>query len=311
VSANFYRKIELLEPQVREAFLALAEHLESLQRTEKHMEAISAGLERLTQAQAGTDARVGRLEAAMAELAQAEARTEKRLGELAQAQARTEERVGRVEIALQELAQAQARTEERVGRLEVALEELAQAQARTEKRLAELAQAQARTEERVGRLEAAMAELAQAQARTERRLEKLIGEHAETRRQLGGLSAVVGYGLEDRAFKALPELLRRDYGIELLERLRRGYLRDNEGQMLETNILGRAKKDGREILIVGEAKSQLSKGEVDRFLRRKLARLKGVGSELFPILVTYMTTAADVEDYARGKGLALYFSFDF
>jgi len=304
VSANFYRKIELLEPQVREAFLALAEHLESLQRTEKHMEAISAGMERLTQAQAGTDARVGRLEAAMAELAQAEARTEKRLEELAQAQARTEERVGRVEVALQELAQAQARTEKR-------LEELAQAQARTEKRLEELAQAQAGTDARVGRLEAAMAELAQAQARTERRLEKLIGEHAETRRQLGGLSAAVGYGLEDRAFKALPELLRRDYGIELLERLRRGYLRDNEGQMLETNILGRAKKNGREILIVGEAKSQLSKGEVDRFLRRKLARLKGIGPELFPVIVTYMTTAADVEDYARGKGLALYFSFDF
>lgn len=304
MSANFYRKIELLEPQVREAFLALAEHLESLQRTEKHMEAISAGMERLTQAQAGTDARVGRLEAAMAELAQAEARTEKRLEELAQAQARTEERVGRVEVALQELAQAQARTEKR-------LEELAQAQARTEKRLEELAQAQAGTDARVGRLEAAMAELAQAQARTERRLEKLIGEHAETRRQLGGLSAAVGYGLEDRAFKALPELLRRDYGIELLERLRRGYLRDNEGQMLETNILGRAKKNGREILIVGEAKSQLSKGEVDRFLRRKLARLKGIGPELFPVIVTYMTTAADVEDYARGKGLALYFSFDF
>jgi multidrug efflux pump subunit AcrA (membrane-fusion protein) len=304
VSANFYRKIELLEPQVREAFLALAEHLESLQRTEKHMEAISAGMERLTQAQAGTDARVGRLEAAMVELAQAEARTEKRLEELAQAQARTEKR-------LEELAQAQARTEERVGRLEVALEELAQAQARTEKRLEELAQAQAGTDARVGRLEAAMAELAQAQARTERRLERLIGEHAETRRQLGGLSAAVGYGLEDRAFKALPELLRRDYGLELLERLRRGYLRDNEGQMLETNILGRAKKDGREILIVGEAKSQLSKGEVDRFLRRKLARLKGIGPELFPVIVTYMTTAADVEDYARGKGLALYFSFDF
>lgn len=297
MSANFYRKIELLEPQVREAFLALAEHLESLQRTEKHMEAISAGMERLAQAQAGTEARVGRLEAALAELAQAQARTEERLGrveaaleELAQAQARTEKR-------LEELVQAQARTEERVGRLEVAMEKLAQAQARTE--------------ERVGRLEAALAELAQAQARTERRLEKLIGEHAETRRQLGGLSAAVGYSLEDRAFKALPDLLRRDYGVELLERLRRGYVRDNEGQMLETNILGRARKDGREILIVGEAKSQLSKGEVDRFLRRKLARLKGIGPELFPVLVTYMTTAADVEDYARGKGLALYFSFDF
>ncbi len=209
---------------------------------------------------------------------------------MAQAQARTEKR-------LEELAQAQARTERR-------LEELAQAQARTEKRLEELAQAQARTEKR-------LEELAQAQARTERRLEKLIGEHGETRKQLGGLSAAVGYGLEDRAFKALPDLLRRDYGLEVLERLRRGYLRDNEGEMLEVNILGKARRDGREILIVGEAKSQLSKEEVNRFLRRKLARLKGIGPELFPVLVTYMTTSAGVEEYVKEKGLALYYSFDF
>ncbi len=276
MSADFYRKIELLEPQVREAFLALAEHLERLQRTEKHMEAISAGMERL-----------------------------------AQAQARTEERVGRLEEAMERLAEAQARTEERLGKLEEAVERLAQAQARTERRLAELAQAQARTEERVGRLEQALAELAKAQARTERRLDRLIGEHAETRKQLGGISTTVGYRLEDEAFKALPALLERDFGIQLLERLRRKYVRDDEGEMLEVNILGRARRDGREVLIVGEAKSQLSKKGVDEFLRRKLGRLKKAAPELFPILVTYMTTSAEVEDYAKGKGVTLYFSFDF
>lgn len=55
VSLSFYRKIESLEPQVREAFLPLAENLDSVQQTGKHMEGISASLDRLAQAQARTE----------------------------------------------------------------------------------------------------------------------------------------------------------------------------------------------------------------------------------------------------------------
>lgn len=248
MTANIYRKIESLDPPVKEAFLALLEYVEIMERTERQLKAISEGLE--------------------------------------------------------SLARAQAATEERGGRLDIAMEELAQAQARTEKRLEELAQAQTRTEKR-------LEELAQAQAETERRLQRLIGEHAETRRQLGGLSIAVGYGLEDRAFKALPDLLKRDYGLEVLDRLKRTYFKDNRGEILEVNILGRARRDSQEVLIVGEAKSQLSKRGVDEFLRRKLTRLQGMAPELFPILVTFMTTSPDVEEYARAKGIALYYSFDF
>jgi predicted nuclease with TOPRIM domain len=58
---------------------------------------------------------------------------------LAEAQARTEERVGRLEEAMQRLAEAQARTEERVGRLEEAVQRLAEAQARTERAVHRLA----------------------------------------------------------------------------------------------------------------------------------------------------------------------------
>lgn len=88
-------------------------------------------------------------------------------------------------------------------------------------------------------------------------------------------------------------------------------MRDDEGQMLEVNILGRARRNGREVLVVGEAKSQLSKKGVDEFLRGRLGRLKGAAHELFPILVTYMTTAAELEEYTKEKAVAFYFSFDF
>jgi hypothetical protein len=252
------------------------------------------------------------------ELAQAQQRTEIRLEELAQAQQRTEIRLEelaqaqqRTEIRLEELAQAQQRTE-------IRLEELAQAQQRTEERLERLegvvenlAQAQQRTEERLERLEGVVENLAQAQQRTEEALQKLTEEHRETRRQLGGLAMTVGYTLEDAAFKALPALLQADYGLVVQGRLKRTYVLDSEEKPLEVNIFGRGVRNGQHLAIVGEAKSQLSTNDVDRFLKRKVERLRGPLGDLFLVLVTYMTTGPEVEAYARDQGLALYFSYDF
>ncbi len=188
--------------------------------------------------------------------------------------------------------------------LKEVVHELAEAQKRTEARVEELAEAQKRTEARVE-------ELAEAQKRTEEELQKLIKEHGETRRQLGGLSITVGYILENEAFKALPKLLKRDYGLDVKGRLRRQFVKDNQGQYIEVNIVGEAAQNGKSVMIVGESKSQLSKRGVDEFLRKKLRRLEGVFENMFPVLVTHMITSPDVENYAKDQGIALYYSFDF
>jgi len=167
----------------------------------------------------------------------------------------------------------------------------------------ELAEAQKRTELRVE-------ELAQAQKRTEESLQSLIHEHQETRRQLGGLARTVGYGLENQAYKSLPRLLERDFGIVVTEGLKRRWVRDNEGEEIEVNIIGEGERDGKKITIVGECKSHLSKNKVDAFVRRKLERLEGVFDEIFPLIVTHMTSSADVEDYVEKQGIALYYSYD-
>jgi len=168
----------------------------------------------------------------------------------------------------------------------------------------ELAEAQKRTEQRVN-------ELAEAQKRTEEELRKLVQDHRETRRQLGGLAMVVGYTLENEAYKALPRLLKEDYNISVKDKLRRQYVKDNQGKYIEVNIVGKASKSGKEIVIVGEGKSQLSKNDIDRFRNKKLNRLEGVFKEMFPLLVTHMTTNPDVEEYAKKKGITLYYSYDF
>jgi len=175
----------------------------------------------------------------------------------------------------------------------------------------ELAEAQKRGETRLERLEAVVGELAEAQKRTEQALEKLAAEHLETRRQLGGLAMTVGYTLENEAYRALPELLERDHGLLVEGRLKRAHVSLGDGDYLEVNILGEGTVAGRKVKIVGESKAQLSRNDVDRFIRRKLNKLKDAFPDVFPVLVTHMTTSPDVEDYARAKGIALYYSYEF
>lgn len=168
----------------------------------------------------------------------------------------------------------------------------------------ELAEAQKRTELKVE-------ELAEAQKRTEEELRELVQEHKKTRTELGGISMTVGYRLEDEAYKSLPELLRRDMDIVVEGRLKREFVTDRSGVKIEVNIVGEAKKDGKKVMIVGEGKSQLSKKGVDEFIRKKLKRLEGVYEEIFPILITYMISEPDVENYAKDKGISVYYSYDF
>jgi len=137
-------------------------------------------------------------------------------------------------------------------------------------------------------------------------------EHGETRKQLGGLTHTVGYTLENESYRALPHLLERDYRVKLKERLRRDYLTDAEGCDIEVNIIGRGQVDGKEVVVIGECKSQLSKNDIDNFIRRKLERIKGViDADLFPVLVTHMISQRDVAEYAKQKRLPIYYSYDF
>jgi len=182
----------------------------------------------------------------------------------------------------------------------------------------DLSEAQKRTEQRLEKLTIRVDELAEAQKRTEvelskltQQVRKLATDQKDIRRQLGGLSATVGYTLEDRAFLSLPKLLERDFGITVEDDLKRDYIRDNEGREIEVNILGKGSQNGKELLIVGEGKSQLSKNDIDNFIRKKLKRLEGVHENLFPVLITYMISEPDAQAYAKNKGIALYYSYQF
>ncbi len=161
----------------------------------------------------------------------------------------------------------------------------------------------------VAELAKAQNELVEAQKRTEEELRKLVADHRRTREQLGGLTHTVVYVLEDRAFKGLPSLLERD-GIEVIESLKRDYVEVGRNRYVEVNIIGRGRVDGRDVVIVGEGKAQLKKGDVDRFVK-VVDRLRGYfEEEVIPVMVTYQASP-QVRRYVEEKGIRLYFSYEF
>jgi hypothetical protein len=172
----------------------------------------------------------------------------------------------------------------------------------------ELAEAQKRTEVRVE-------ELAEAQKRTEAGLEALTNEvrtltrsHKELQRQVGGISNTIGYGLEDKAYPILPNLLKRDFGLEV-DRLYRRFLIYPDGKDDEVNIYGEGKRDGQKVYVIGEAKAQLGRRDVDRFLRMLKRVQIFLSAELIPLLLTY-AVHPKVEQYAVSNGLKIYWSHD-
>ena len=214
------------------------------------------------------------------------------------------------------LAQAQSRTEQRLGSLAQQVGELAQAQNRTEQRVDELAQAQKRTEQRLEGLTQRVDELAQAQIQTEKRLtrleisvDRLVGEMKKVKQELGGLGHVVGYRLEDEAMRYLPALLETDHGITVEGRLKRDYLTLANGHFIEVNIWGHGIKDGKTIAILGEAKSQLKKRDVDAFLSVVSVIRSEIMEPVTPLLITYQTSP-QVKQYALEKNVMIYFSHE-
>jgi len=317
LSSSFIKLLEKVEPELRDVFLAFFDEIEK-QRTitreefndlkeivrdlAENLSKLTQKVDQLAEAQRKTEERLNQLAQRVDELAEAQRRTEERLNQLAEAQRRTEERLNQLAQRVDELAEAQRRTEERLNQLAQRVDELAEAQRRTEERLNQLAEAQRKTEERLN-------QLAEAQRKTEERLALLIKEFRDMRRQFGDLSDSVGYGLEDRACKFLPKLLERDYGVKVIGKLVQEFIFDpRSGKYIEVNIFGKGTRDGESVVIIGEAKSRLSKNKVNEFIRDKVNKISKIYENVFPVLVIYVRSEPDTVEYAKSKGVAVYYS---
>ena len=162
--------------------------------------------------------------------------------------------------------------------------ELAEAQKRTEIRVEELAEAQRRTEDKLERLEEVVGVLG-------REVKGLAG-------QVGALSENIGFGLEDIAHVVLPGYLERHYGIKMGEFERRFF--EVDGKRVEINLYGEGEREGRPVVILGEAKSRIYRRQVEKFKRDLSKVTSQIARDIVKVMFGYWihptaTEAADTE----------------
>lgn len=170
-------------------------------------------------------------------------------------------------------------------------------------------------------LKAIVAQLAQAQQRTEQRMEELAREMKvfargldQVRADVGGLSRSVGYALENEAYRMLPAFLLRQHGLEVVDRLVRTEIAGEE-----INLFGIARRDGQEVLIVGETRLQLDERRVNRRkvnttleqLNHKVSAVRQVYPDkpIVPLLITHYARPSFVRQAAE-QGVIVVQSFE-
>jgi len=230
---------ELAEAQ-RQTDESVRALMEAQRQTDESVKALAEAQRRSEEAQRRSEERLDRLEAAVQELAEAQRRTEQRVEELAEAQRRSEEAQRRTEQRVEELAEAQRRTEQRV-------EELAEAQWRTEQRVEELAEAQRRSEE--------------AQRRTDERVDVLAQKVDHLSVEVNNLRRTIGATVEEEAEDWVMVLLEQK-GYQILEEPRQVRM---DG---EVDVAIPAARDGQALWAVVEAKTRLSRREIEDWANR-------------------------------------------
>jgi len=295
---------ENIRGPIFEAFIAFRDDviLKEISEVKQEISRVWKAIEELALAQKRTEQIIQKLaeeheklKEEVRKLAEAQARTEQQVQKLMEAQARTEQQV-------QKLTEAQARTEQQIQRL-------AEEQERLRDEVRKLAEAQMRTEQQVQKLakeheklREEVKKLVEAQSETERRLQLLIKEHEKTRENLAGLSHTVGHLLEDRAIKSLPKILKK-YGIEVVGELSRDYI-EVGGEYIEVNIYGKAIKDGKEYILVGEAKTRVSIKAIDEFIEK----CDLISKEAIKVFISYIFPP-HIKEYAKEKRIILIPSY--
>jgi hypothetical protein len=137
-------------------------------------------------------------------------------------------------------------------------------------------------------------------------MQELARATQATRTEVGGLGKSMGYALENEAFRNIPAFLEKYHHIVLTEKLIR---QEIQGQ--EINMLGKGKKDGKAVLIVGEATLRLD--HRDKFAQLeeniKLVAESYPGYEIIPLVITHYARK-NLLERAKEQGILVIQSFE-
>jgi len=76
------------------------------------------------------------------------------------------------------------------------------------------------------------------------------------------------------------------------------------------NIFGIGEKDGKELIIVGEAKTQLKIRDINKLIDTAEKVKEMLGKETFLVVVSHYVTP-EVGSYAEERGVCVYESYEF
>ncbi len=252
------------------------------------------------------------VKAVIKELAEAQRRTEERLSEF---EKRTEENFARVWETIEKLTVRVDELTIRLDKLTERIDQLAEAQRKTEERLNELTERVNQLTIRVDQLAEAQREMAEkmsklidAQTQLEDSLAKLLGRMKTTEERIEWIFNSIGFTIEDKSLKALPELLKKE-GITVEGNLIRRYYKIGS-EYNQLNIYGWGRKDGEKVLILGEIKTRASKKEINEFIKLADKIRKSEGNPaMFLIFVAY-DYRPEVEEYLKEKGIKYFWSYE-
>jgi len=192
-------------------------------------------------------------------------------------------------------------TKDELKELKEVVADLGEAQKKTEQRLNELAEAQKKTEQRLN-------ELAEAQKKTEQEIYKLVRRMDMFEERLEGISHSVGYSLENKTYKALPKILSQRYNITVIDRLVRKYFLI-ERKNIQINIYGHGKRNGEDMVIIGECKVRPSKREITRFKRYAQKIADAEKKSPFYIFVAH-DFPPDIEEFLKSSEIPYVWSYE-
>ncbi len=212
----------------------------------------------------------------------------KRIDRLEKAIEESNKRIDRLEEAIENMRKS---NEEQFNRVWNAIEEMRRSNEEEFKRIWNAIEEMRKSnEEEFRRVWSSIQELKNAMKETNERIDKLVSAferseklNKETRKKLEALSDNFGYLLEDRAIRYLPKLLKDKFNAEVIEPIKRTYLKVN-GSYIEVNIYGKIKIGDEEFILIGETKTRLSKKEIEKFI----SKCNRIGGKQFRILISYI-----------------------
>ncbi|MFH0926234.1 MAG: hypothetical protein V1872_11515 [bacterium] len=200
--------------------------------------------------------------------------------------------------------------------LKAIVKDIAEVQRETDRKMGELAEAQKETRQELRELAESHKELAEsqkglteAQNRTEERIKELTLAVKDMGNQVGGLGNSMGYALENEAYRMLPKILKERFGIEVSEKV----LRIEIGGR-EINVFAKAKRDGKDILLVGETKVRLGTRRTKNIFEELEDKVEAVreeypDAEIVEILVTHFANESFLRE-AKKEGVIVVQSFE-